>query len=342
MYDITDFITGGSEKVGGVAKIGKSETNYKGKMEKFLVPDNISECAIYLGNTETCMSGMTASSIGNNLGIKAGNKTEIVEQAKDILNCDSERCVLESMKDKIGYDIVEHEINTNLKIEGPTDNKLLSNVNIDGVLAQWALKWNNFYPYNFNMLNYASYSYKNGRVVHKPDTLATIQFIDLYRGTFDGKKYQCAACVINTDNYQGPGQHWMALFADARYRTGWTVEFFNSSGNSPAPEWVNWMEKTKTYMETIVHEDKSNIPVEMMKVSSIRHQKSRSECGLYSLFYIWARLNGVRPEYFAENHIPDQLMFEFRQHLFNDPRRRKLKSFDWSTYQNTVKVQWDS
>jgi hypothetical protein len=242
------------------------------------------------------------------------------------------------MSSKLGEDVVEHEININLKVEGPTDSKLLSNINIDSTLQQWTIRWSDFYPYNFHMLNYASYSYRNGRVVHKPDTLATLPFDDLYYGR-TGRVYRCAACVINTDTYQGPGQHWMALFADAR-GVKWSVEFFNSSGNSPAPEWVNWMEKTKTIMENILTNSDHN-SVEMVKVSSIRHQKSRSECGLYSLFYIWARLNGVPYEYFSENHIPDQLMFEFRQHLFNDPRRTKLKSFDWSTYQGTAKIQWD-
>jgi hypothetical protein len=126
----------------------------------------------------------------------------------------------------------------------------------------------------------------------------------------------------------------MALFADARNSDRWTVEFFNSSGNAPAPEWVSWLVKTKAGMELILDREKKKIPVEIMKVSSIRHQQSRSECGLYSLFYIWARLHNIPPEYFMENPIPDQLMFEFRQHLFEDPKRKTVKKFDWTAYRN--------
>jgi hypothetical protein len=219
------------------------------------------------------------------------------------------------------------------------------------------------------MLNYASYSYRNGYIVNKPDTLATINFDQLYygklsivsldqargikpatRAALSGQggscvKYRRAGCVINTDKYQGPGKHWMALFVDTTTPT-WTVEFFNSSGNNPAPEWVNWMEKTKNILERIISSDSSDSNkrpvVEIIKSSNQQHQWSRSECGLYSLFYIWARLNHLSVEYFALNTIPDQLMFEFRHHLFHDQSRKQLKHFNWDKYQSDVKLEWES
>ncbi len=121
-----------------------------------------------------------------------------------------------------------------------------------------------------------------------------------------------------------------------------SVEFFNSSGNAPAPEWVNWLEKTRVIMENIAdNQHIKNYKVSVIKVTSIRHQKSKSECGLYSLFYIWARLNDVPVEYFTTNPIADQLMFEFRQHLFDDPQHKSLKVFDWDKYKNTVKIEWE-
>lgn len=324
-----------------INRIDIKETNYKGSKEEQLIPNVVSECALYLGTVDTCMSKGVASAIGSALGIKSRDPHSIVEAAKKSLNCDGERCVLEKMDNVLGHDIVEHEINANLKVLGPTDSKLLSNINIDSTLQQWTIRWNYFYPYNFHMVNYAQYSYRDGRVIRSPDTLAIIPFDDLYYGHVDGKKYRCVACVINTDTYQGPGQHWMALFADARGPV-WSVEFFNSSGNSPAPEWVNWMEKTKNIMENIITKDKINATVKVVKSSSIRHQKSRSECGLYSLFYIWARLNGLPFEYFSTNHIPDQLMFEFRQHLFEDPSRERVKVFDWAKYSGSTKIRWES
>jgi hypothetical protein len=260
--------------------------------------------------------------------------------------------VLEKMEPIIGSEVVDMESKLFLKIAGPTDVKLLSNVNIDATLQQWAQMYRDFYPYNFHMRNFTSYCYRDGRILHEPDTLATISFTDLYNNDRGGSRnsainagYRCAGCVINTDVYQGPGEHWMALFADARSDNEWTVEFFNSSGNSPAPEWVNWMEKTKVCMENIIAQltvgSKKSPIVRMVKSSSIRHQRSRTECGLYSLFYIWARLNKIPVEYFSTNHVPDQLMFEFRQHLFDDPTRPAMKKFDWDEYTKNTRVRWE-
>lgn len=57
------------------------------------------------------------------------------------------------------------------------------------------------------------------------------------------------------------------------------------------------------------------------------------------MFYVWARLNGVPARYFMENVVPDQFMFEFRQHLFADGESRE---FDFDTFARNVRVKWDT
>ena len=312
----------------------------KGKIVRDLIPDNISECALYLGKNpgEPCSSSKAIADIGQFLNI-SGSDREVMDSAKVKTGCTDERCVLEKMSSSIAG--VKKDIDLNLKIKGPQDAELLSNVHIDKTLRQWNSRWQKFFPYNFNMLNYASYSYVDGRTIHRPDSLATILFSDLCSGEHDGKKYDCCGCVINSDTYQGSGKHWMALFADARGGK-WSVEFFNSSGNAPAPEWVSWMEKTKVALENRAENDTDTNPVDVVKVSSIRHQRSKSECGLYSLFYIWARIHGIPYSFFDKNHIPDSLMFEFRQHLFDDPNRENVEKFDWEKFKKTVNIKWES
>lgn len=334
--------TGGSKP----PKIHKQDPATKDKVIIDLIPDNISECALYLGRTETCMSDKAVAAINKVLGNKStgsnptgsGSSKDIINTAKAATDCDTERCVLEKMSydlaPHLGRDGVAKEISQTLKVAGPTDNQLLSNVHIDNTMQQWALRNREFYPYNFHMLNYASYCYRNSRVFNTPDTLVTIPFDTLY-----AQGYRCAGCIINTDTYQGDGIHWMALFVDAR-GDKWSAEFFNSSGNSPSPEWVNWMEKTKIILERL-SAGNPKITIAAVKASCIQHQKSRTECGLYSLFYVWARLNGVPVEYFASNRIPDQLMFEFRQHLFHDTSREAIKKFNWEQYTKITRVTWE-
>lgn len=322
-YDDNDInYTGGANGKAGATTSPATKDSTIAK----LIPDNISECSLTRGTASTCAREPVAQQVF------AITHTNNMDAAKATLGCESERCVLGKLEREIdrelGAGVVRREISLCLKVAGPTDNKLLTNVDIDTTMKQWGAHNRDFYPYNFHMLNYASYSYRNGRVYNTPDTLVTIPFDAIYPAQ------KCAGCIINSDTYQGDGIHWMALFVDARTNPA-TAEFFNSSGNAPAPEWVNWMEKTKNILTSL------GKPATIVRASSLRHQKSRTECGLYSLFYVWARINNIPVSYFANNRIPDQLMFEFRQHLFDDPTRPTMRKFDWDEYVATTKLTWD-
>jgi hypothetical protein len=347
---------------GGVEtyKHNTSDTYPKDPVISKYIPDKISHCALHLGKDrdEPCASAPVVAEIGRIVGV-GGAPAEIVHAAAVKLRCktddegEKEICVLQKLEDRLGPQRVRGEIALNHKIEGPTDGKLLSNVNLDDQLAQWMMVFPEFFGYNFNMLNYADYKFRGGRVINAPDTLATVQFADLVAGGADtsdvpgmvrrggSNRYKCAGCVINKDVYQGAGTHWMALFADTRGDT-YTVEFFNSSGNAPNAEWVNWLVKTRAGIEALIERGVlAPKPVKIVKASSLRHQKSKSECGVYALFYIWARLNGTPIAYFQTRPIPDQHMFEFRQHLFRDPRRKAIREFVWDQYMNTVDIKWE-
>jgi len=302
-----------------------------------LIPAKVSECALHLGRDGCCASDDAIAQISRALKLSDAEGTAVMQSAKEQLSCDTEKCVLNKLSHVLGHSYVKREIITNFKINGPTNTDLLSNIDIDETLKQWSHKFTTFYPYNFNMINYASYSYRSGSVLRQPDSLATVLFVDLISGDF-GRIYDCAGCVINSDTYQGVGKHWMALFADTR-GPSWTIEFFNSSGNAPAPEWCNWMAKTKIGLEFYAGRIKSQKKIKIIKVTNIRHQQSKTECGLYSLFYIWARLNGVTPEYFQKTPILDQHMFEFRHHLFANDENNGTK-FDWNAFTKKNNVEW--
>jgi hypothetical protein len=363
-------VTGGGRSY----KSDHSAPVMKDKVIELLIPDAITECALYLEKHpgEPCSSADTLQAVATAIGVigNAGGNTAIMDAAKIKLHCDTEKCVLMKLKPQLGPQRVSAELATAFKLRGPIDSQLLNNVNIDRTLAQWALRYRDFFPYNFNMVDYANHSFVNGEVVNRPDTLATISFADLYTGAYNGTKYRRAACVINSDVSHGGGKHWMALFVRAgnaaklpnaatapnpgvhsrpvvsgndvaSANETCSVEFFNSSGNAPAPEWVNWMQKTRDQMEALYAGGlgATSCTVNIVKVTTIRHQQSRSECGLYSLFYIWARLHDVPIEYFTTTPIPDQLMFEFRQHLFETPAT--MKSFDWSKFLSRNRVKWE-
>ena len=303
----------------------KAAPAIKDKTIARLIPANVSECSIIRGASGNhCSTDKTAADVEKLLEVSS------MDEAKSKLNCRTERCVLENVAHALPQ--AKEEIGVVLKVKGPTDSKLLSNAHIDATMRQFAVKFPEFYPYNFNMRNYADYHFSRGKVLEGADTLATVPFSSVYT---QGKT--CAGCIINTDTYQGDGKHWMALFVDARSPVC-SVEFFNSSGNPPAAEWVDWMIKTKIQLEQLGR------TIEVVKVTAIRHQQSKSECGVYSLFYVWARLHGTPYQYFLKNPMKDQLMFEFRQHLFEDTTGGGGGGggvFSWEKYSAGTKIRWE-
>lgn len=287
-----------------------------------LVPDKVGDCP-----GGVCMSRDVEIKIIDLLSVDS------IDEAIKTQKCDSESCLLESLKPKLGEQVVKSEL-AMLTRTGPTDNALLSNVHIDSCMQWFARRFPGFFPYNFNMRNYIDYSYVNRRVIERPDTLATIRLLSLLNGAHNGTKYTTAACVINDDVYQGPGTHWMALFMDAR-KDPIVLEFFNSSAGAPHASWINWLTKNKAELTA------AGRNVTITRVDEIRHQHSVTECGVYSLFYIYSRLRGVPARYFIENPVPDQIMFEFRQHLFGGEKGVVDGKFEWTEYTKAVNVKWE-
>lgn len=309
--------------------VSGGDERFKDNVTGRLVPEVVSECSLVRKGSikGTCLSDEAIKILGEKAGIPINVPEEqvIVEIRKRYGTNDD--------KDLIGYLPKDHATRELMyfKVSGPEGVSLLSNEDIDAILRQWTTMFPDFYPYSFNMLNYTEYSFRHGRVVREPDTLATVNPEELFR------KYKTCGCIINSDVYQGHGKHWMALFADTRSRPC-TVEFFNSSGRSPAPEWTSWMQRVQLAISRI-----HGIPEKEVQVitSNRVQQYSMTECGVYSLFYIWSRLNGVPAKYFNENDIHDELMFEFRAHLFSG-YNQESKTWSYDIFKKDTKVRWDS
>jgi len=307
-----------------------------------IMPEKITECALAFEGRSTCSDELLAGKIAEI--IKSNEKTTegIIADAKKQTGCDTEKCVVEKVIRRVrGAESVKAVLVRYFKVEGPTNTKLLSNINIDTIMKQFSTAHRDFFPHPFNMRDYASNSFIDGEVVNTPDTLARITWEMLNDGSeelpeeYAKYKFKKCGCVINSDTYDGPGKHWMALYADWSVSPA-SIEFFNSAGNSPAPEFVNWMVKMKVAIEN------SGGKAETINVSSIRHQHSRTECGVYSLFYIWSRLSGIPYSYFQNKPVPDNIMFEFRQHLFSGTSYVVDGSFDLNKFKSGVQIDWES
>lgn len=120
--------------------------------------------------------------------------------------------------------------------------------------------------------------------------------------------------VVNTDPHDGPGQHWVAVFADTRPELEYPrVTYFDSYAMTPEPEIKALMKRWKTQW------DATGIHKKGMKTTynKTRHQYKDSECGMYCLYFHYACL----VELPMQTSIPDDVINGFRNLLFRVPKQ---------------------
>lgn len=238
----------------------------------------------------------------------------IVDKTLEELDCDDELCILSSAK--FARHSNKRDINesmSRLKPEGPAEStKLLNNNNIDEVLSRLEISFPKFYHMPFQMIDFAGEKDSHGHwAVVKGQTITPTELgkIDMVRDVID-QGYDTFGVVLNTDKRTNRGIHWFSLFCDFRSQP-YTIEYFNSSGNLPMKQVQAWLIKT----ESALRDAGKNVRV--VALTGMIHQKdSDTECGPYSLYYIYNRLKGVPPENFQQKRVPDRAMIEFRRDLF--------------------------
>lgn len=135
--------------------------------------------------------------------------------------------------------------------------------------------------------------------------------------------------VINLDKRHGSGSHWVSMFVDIENK----FIFFFDSADHPIPREV-WMKKPKKGKQPLVNRiieqgKKEGIEFVFYNNKGHEHQKTDSECGMYTLFFIITMLTGETPftegklsveerrKLFLQKKIPDKIVFEYRKLYFN-------------------------
>ncbi len=267
------------------------------------------ECAFHIDQKNSvCMEDKIINELRN---FAKNIKKLFVNDAKDTINklkhvydCNTESCLLTKNEiiDTIGHEQALNQLKERFKPEGPLDKTTwFSNVNIDDVLEQIKKKYKDkkFKHISFQMRDFQETG----------GELAMTDFTEEYNNGI-----RCFGVVFNDDKSSGNGTHWTAMFGDFS-REPFTIEHFNSSGAGPKNEIREWMNKTKHKLEKELGKK-----VEVKEVSKIQHQKDNSSCGPYSLYYIISRLENIPFIAFEKNRIPDNVMWDFRHHLFRNPK----------------------
>lgn len=113
--------------------------------------------------------------------------------------------------------------------------------------------------------------------------------------------------IFNTDPHYLDGSHWISVFINIKKKY---VYFFDSVGD-PAPEEVNVL------IERIIDQAK-DLGIEMQRYdNTLKHQKSNTECGMYSLYFIVQAIKDIHPYNKMKSRISDEEMERFREIYFN-------------------------
>jgi hypothetical protein len=140
-------------------------------------------------------------------------------------------------------------------------------------------------------------------------TLCSTQLKSLY-----DKGKRRIGIVFNTDPHDGPGEHWIALFADIRPDLEFPrITYFDSYAQKPEKEIQELMHRWKEQWDaTGIHSK----PTELT-YNKTRHQFKNTECGMYSLYFHYCCLTETP----MNSRVPDDVINVIRDILW---KKRKV------------------
>ena len=114
--------------------------------------------------------------------------------------------------------------------------------------------------------------------------------------------------VFNLDKHNQPGSHWVAMFIDMTHPLHY-IDYFDSAGDEPPGLIKKFMNSIKTKFDK--NKDQS-----ALIYNNRRHQFGKSECGVFSIYYILSRIEGKTPHQLSKKHIKDSHMNKLRDYYF--------------------------
>ena len=254
-------------------------------------------------NTNGCFDDNALIKIATNLNKKGGNININLSNPKELWNQINNQ-INNHIKDKkcqngeicwTTSDIIDKSLidlyYKPLKPDGKY--KWLKTSDINKVLAQFELLYDNFIfmgaiPIDFDIV---SKEYAN---------------IDICKLKNNG--ITKIGCVFNLDKHNQKGSHWVSLFIDLNIKY---IGYFDSVGVCPPP-----LEVIKLMNKICIQADKCAKIKLTQKCNKVRHQYGNSECGVYSLYFIYQCLLGKTFEEVANVPISDEKVNLYRDYFF--------------------------
>ena len=109
--------------------------------------------------------------------------------------------------------------------------------------------------------------------------------------------------VFNLDPHYKGGSHWVGLAIDLKKKKAY---YFDSYGIGPP-------EQVARYMKYLTLQE----PKLVLESNGRRFQYSNTECGMYSMYFLYCMIEGDDFKKFCKNPISDKWMYKFRNIFFD-------------------------
>ena len=284
-------------------------------------------------NKGSCFTIESLQKIAKVYNIKnTNNKIEITDNKEKLLNHLTNRlseCQSCWLRMELVKNMNDNEINNTFRPEGPEKKSdWLSTIDINDVVEQYQEKYKDFVflgavPYDFMELN-----------------VLGINNLNLDKLEKEGKTK--IGLVINLDEHDQNGSHWVSLFSDLKNRQ---IYFFDSVGETPGKK-IKWFinkltnyiykkntnekiqvggiikiinkisdKKIKQKYTSILHDKLSDIDIRYNKK---QHQFKNSECGVYSINFVVRLTGGETFDSITNNIMKDNKMNKCRETYFRN------------------------
>ncbi len=194
------------------------------------------------------------------------------------------------------------------KAPGEWDNDpdaWLDNHSIEAVLKQYEEIDPTFMSMGAVPIDFAAPNPYNG----SNDKCLLPEFCKLNLKELEQKGKSGVGMVFNLDPHFKDGSHWVALYVDVE-QPG--VYYFDSYGIKPPRQ-------IRLLMETLWSQDKRC----KLAYNGRRFQYSKSECGMYAMFFIICMHYGIEFKKFVKHRVKDDVMLFLRSWLFNIESKQK-------------------
>lgn len=213
-------------------------------------------------------------------------------------------------------------LDPNLYRKPPMPELLLSNEDIDYILTQYESAHPGF-------KSFGSVPYDFSTSPPGPWKGLCDELRELNWGIFL-KSHSSFGMVVNLDTHENPGNHWVCVYATVsgtRGNKGLSLEYFDSLGTSVCRSFIPKCNKqnipyrihtlfTRLSKSFSSHTGSNKGCDTTISYNNDSHQKKNNECGMYCLYYIYNRLNGIAYQD-GVHTISDDKMTYFRNVLFD-------------------------